>query len=254
MPTRYVLPPSAGTTARRVEVRGRDVPCPTDADRAALARYAAQRWHISADTRDITCARGTPLHEASVIVQLFHRALPITIQAWETSQRRKRERRAAVEAACRAKGVAPPAEVVTAEERSWAGGPGFSEERSNVLLQALLRDEQLQGFPYTHAAVGDGSWDKRRRRVTRAALLHTGTVVGGAVNTRDVPGGVRTNYDGELAHKLDVLNLLTNARLLYVFDSTSPIDANERTSGSEKDPCYRKRHLRSKPLPRAKLS
>ena len=192
-----------------------------------MCGHAAYNDEHAAYTR----ARAGSDTERRRVIQFWkvrHRALPITVQAWEASQQRKRERRAAVEKACCAKGVAPPSEVITDEERSWAGGPGFSEERSNALLQALLRDEQLQGFPYTHAAVGDGSWDKRRRRVTRAALLQTGVVVGGAIDTRDVPGGARTNYDGELAHKLDVLNLLSGARLLYIFDSTSPIDAAAR--------------------------
>jgi hypothetical protein len=228
VPTRYVLPPAHGTAIRRIEVRGRRAPSPTVAEREVLSRYAQQQWRVSATTRDVTCARGTPLSEASVIVQLFHRALPITVRAWEAAQEKKLKQRAAVEHACRVKGVSPPAVVITDEERSWEGGPGFSEKRSNALLHALLRDEQLQGFPYTHAAVGDGSWDRRGKRVTRAALLHNGDVVGGALDTSDVPGGTRTNYDGELAHKLDVLNRISGARLLYVFDSTSPIEAAAR--------------------------
>ena len=101
---------------------------------------------------------------------------------------------------------------------------------ANLTMNALLRDEVLQGYAYTAAAVGDGSWDKRSRHVSRGALLHDGTVLGGALECEEVVGGDRNNYDGELAHRLDVLHALSrrkDVRLLYLYDSTSPIIAGE---------------------------
>ena len=40
--------------------------------------------------------------------------------------------------------------------------------------------------------------------------------------------GFTHNYDGELAARLDVLASRSNQRLMYIFDSTSPIEASER--------------------------
>ena len=111
----------------------------------------------------------------------------------------------------------------TAEETSWRGGPGFCVQLANLTLDAMLADEQLQGFAYTAAVVGDGSWDPRAQRVARAALLHDGTRLGGALATDDIIGGSRDNYDAELAHRVDALAVLAGKRVLYIFDSTSPI-------------------------------
>jgi hypothetical protein len=76
---------------------------------------------------------------------------------------------------------------------------------------------------YTAAVAGDGSWDPRKRSVSRAALLHDGTRLGGALATDDLIGGARDNYDAELAHRVDALAVLAGKRVLYIFDSTSPI-------------------------------
>ena len=78
------------------------------------------------------------------------------------------------------------------------------------------------------AAVGDGSWDPQTTRVARSALLNDGRVLGGSIDTSDVVGGARNNYDGESAHRLDVLAAVPGERLFYIFDSTSPIAASER--------------------------
>jgi hypothetical protein len=91
----------------------------------------------------------------------------------------------------------------------------------------MLDDEQRQGFPYTAAAVGDGSWDKRSGEVSRATLLHDGTVLGGRIENPFWAGSTLTNYDGELLHSVDTLAKLRNSRLLYIFDSTSPVVAAE---------------------------
>ena len=69
--------------------------------------------------------------------------------------------------------------------------------------------------------VGDGSWDPRAQRIARAALLHDGTRLGGALATDDLIGGSRDNYDAELAHRVDALAVLAGKRVLYIFDSTS---------------------------------
>jgi hypothetical protein len=69
--------------------------------------------------------------------------------------------------------------------------------------------------------------NKHDGTVSRAALLHNGTVVGGALATDDLVGGTRNNYDGEMTHRIDVLATLTGSRLLYIFDSTSPVGAGE---------------------------
>ena len=92
---------------------------------------------------------------------------------------------------------------------------------------AMLADEQGQGFAYTAAVAGDGSWDPRAKRASRAALLHDGTRLGGALDTDDLIGGTRDNYDAELAHRVDALAVLSGRRVFYVFDSTSPILAGE---------------------------
>jgi hypothetical protein len=98
---------------------------------------------------------------------------------------------------------------------------------ANSTLDELLAVEQRQGFTFTAAAVGDGSWQPRDGSVSRAALMHDGTVTGGAIATDDVVGGARNNYDGETAHRVDVLAQLHGSRLLYIFDSTSPVQAGE---------------------------
>ena len=67
---------------------------------------------------------------------------------------------------------------------------------------------------------------------TRAAVhgVAAAATVAGALECEDVVGGDRNNYDGELAHRLDVLHALSrrkDVRLLYLYDSTSPIIAGE---------------------------
>ena len=220
--TRYYLP----GPERSVEVvtRGRPPPLPLPLDGAALARYARQRWSISSDGRSMTCSRGSCAADASVIVQLYLRALPIAIKAYDGELEQRACKRAKYECAMRRQGKDPnPPPPPTAEELSWAGGPGFNVSLANHTLQCQLRAEQSQGFTFTAAAVGDGSWHPQKDQVSRAALLHDGTVLGGALSTTDIVGGNRNNFDGELAHRVDVLHHLHGARLFYVFDSTSPV-------------------------------
>ena len=97
----------------------------------------------------------------------------------------------------------------------------------------MLQFEQELGVPLTVAAVGDGSWDPRLGAdpsvptVSRASLLDDGRVLGGALEPPRNIAGISHNYDGELVARLDVLSVCIKQRLLYVFDSTSPIEASE---------------------------
>ena len=110
--------------------------------------------------------------------------------AFDRDTAAKATRRAAVNDKRNLAGLEPlPADTPTAEEASWRGGPGFCVQLSNLTLDAMLADEQLQGFAYTAAVVGDGSWDPRAQRIARAALLHDGTRLGGALTTDDLIGG-----------------------------------------------------------------
>ena len=223
---RYYLPPKDGV--REELVRGGPSPSRGAADARRLARYAAQWWRVADDGRSICCAAGTSLADASVVTRLFARALPIAVEAFDAAQAAKRRKRSKVVHACAVKGVAPPPEVLTDEEKSWDGGPGFNAALANLTLHELLRVEQMQGYAFDAACVGDGSWDKQQRLVSRAALLDDGTVLGGPVDVDDVIAGDRNNYDGEMAHRIDVLAHVHEARLLYIFDSTSPVTAAER--------------------------
>jgi hypothetical protein len=161
-------------------------------------------------------------------VQLYAASLPIAIEAFDREQLSRAKRLETTNAKRNLAGLGPlpPAEP-TAEELSWQGGPGFCVHLANFTLDELLADEQRQGFVYTAAVAGDGSWDPRKRRVSRAALLHDGTRLGGALATDDLIGGARDNYDAELAHRVDALAALAGKRVLYIFDSTSPILAGE---------------------------
>ena len=226
--TRYRLPPQHGVST--MLMRGREPPAPLPGDDLKLAAYAEQRWRVAKDGRSLTCARSTALADASVIVQLYARALPLVVVAYDKDREVKDAKRRRYEYGCAKRGEVPRPVELTPEEASWDGGPGFNVALANLTMNALLRDEVLQGYAYTAAAVGDGSWDKRSRRVSRGALLHDGTVLGGALECEDVVGGDRNNYDGELAHRLDVLHALSrreDVRLLYLYDSTSPIIAGE---------------------------
>jgi hypothetical protein len=137
-------------------------------------------------------------------VQLYVSALPIAVVAFDRDTAAKAKRRAAANDKRNLAGLDPlPADTPTAEEASWRGGPGFCVQLANLTLDAMLADEQLQGFAYTAAVVGDGSWDPRAQRIARAALLHDGTRLGGALATDDLIGGSRDNYDAELAHRVD---------------------------------------------------
>jgi hypothetical protein len=105
-------------------------------------------------------------------VQLYAASLPIAIEAFDREQlsRAKRLENTNEKRNLAGLGPLPPAEP-TAEELSWQGGPGFCVHLANTTLDELLDDEQRQGFVYTAAVAGDGSWDPRKRRVSRAALL-----------------------------------------------------------------------------------
>jgi hypothetical protein len=161
-------------------------------------------------------------------VQLYAASLPIAIEAFDREQSSRAKRREATNAKRNLAGLGPlPPTEPTDEELSWQGGPGFCVHLANVTLDELLADEQRQGFVYTAAVAGDGSWDPRKHLVARAALLHNGTRLGGALATDDLIGGARDNYDAELAHRVDALAVLAGKRVLYIFDSTSPILAGE---------------------------
>ena len=227
--TRYYMPGKGGT---RVEtVCGRPPPVPAACDREQLERYRRQMWRIADDGQSIACLLGSTLGTASVIVQLFARSLDVALRAHSVwLEKKQRARRAQMERHERQfkDGPPPPPPPPTEEELSWDGGPGFNVALANRTMHELLDVERQQGFPFTAAAVGDGSWQPRDGTVSRAALLHSGIVVGGALATDDLVGGTRNNYDGEMVHRIDVLATLHRSRLLYIFDSTSPVAAGER--------------------------
>ena len=224
--TRYIVPGRGGVI--ETLVRGRAAPVGAAEDATLLERYRTQRWRIAPDGRSFSCQAGSGVARASVIVQLYASSLPIAIAAFDREQNSRVKRRDATNEKRNLAGLGPlpPAEP-TAEEVSWQGGPGFCVHLANATLDELLADEQRQGFAYTAAVAGDGSWDPRKRRVSRAALLHDGTRLGGALATDDLIGGSRDNYDAELAHRVDALAVLEGKRVLYIFDSTSPILAGE---------------------------
>ena len=58
------------------------------------------------------------------------------------------------------------------------------------------------------------------RLVARAALTHTGQVLGGTVDQRQYPGGHYSNYDAEAAHRVDYLASVADEHVFYAFDST----------------------------------
>ena len=223
--TRYILPPKDGLGV--VMERGRAPPRPTSAEANILARHAAQDWRIADSGRSIFCTRGSHVSEASTLVQLYARAIPIVTSAYDELQKAKARQRQRVCDVCARKGTVPSPDKLTDEEQSWEGGPGYNVALARATLREILRAEGAQGFPFTAAAVGDGSWHKQRCLVSRAALLHDGTILGGAVDMAGPIGGDRNNYDGELAHRVDVLAHLQGGRLFYAYDSTSPVTAAE---------------------------
>ena len=226
--TRYYMPAQSG--AREEVVRGRPAPSPSSSDRERLAQYQRQMWRVAPDGQSISCPLGSTLGTASVVVQLFARALEVALRVHASRLAKKKAARDEQVAKFRRQhrdGPLPPPPPLTKEELSWDGGPGFNVQLANATMCELLDVEQRQGYPFTDAAVGDGSWQPRDGTVSRAALLHSGTVVGGALATDDLVGGSRNNYDGEMTHRIDVLSTLASSRLLYIFDSTSPVEAGE---------------------------
>ena len=224
--TRYRVPGRGGEID--IVTRGKPAPACSVSDAEELARFRTQRWRLAPDGRSFTCALGTPIRQASVIVQLYAAALPIALAAFDDAQAAKAARRLKANEKRNLAGLEPlPPDTPTAEERSWRGGPGFCVQLANLTLDEMLEDEQRQGFAYTAAVAGDGSWDPRSKRISRAALLHDGTRLGGALANDDLVGGIRDNYDAELAHRVDALAILDGRRVLYIFDSTSPILAGE---------------------------
>jgi hypothetical protein len=224
--TRFLVPGRGGEID--TIVRGKPAPSCSATDAATLARLRSQVWRIAQDGRSMACSLGTELRHASVIVQLYAAALPIAVDAFDREQAAKAQQRLKVNEKRNLAGLDPlPPDEPSPEERSWQGGPGFCVALANSTLDAMLADEQSQGFAYTAAVVGDGSWDPRRRRLSRAALLHTGACLGGALAADDLVGGARDNYDAELAHRVDALAKLEGQRVFYIFDSTSPILAGE---------------------------
>jgi len=182
--TRFLVPARGGEI--ETIVRGRPAPPCSAADAAVLARFRSQSWRVARDGRSIACSHGTELQQASVIVQLYAAALPIAIAAFDREQAAKAQRRLKVNEKRNLAGLDPlPPDEPTPEEISWQGGPGFCVALANATLDEMLADEQRQGFAYTAAVVGDGSWDPRRKRLSRAALMHTGACLGGALDADD---------------------------------------------------------------------
>ena len=56
--------------------------------------------------------------------------------------------------------------------------------------------------------------------------MHDGSVLGGAL-APGFPTAQRTNYDSETVHRIDVLAQVWDEDVLYIFDSTSPIEASD---------------------------
>ena len=87
---RYIMPGAGGTRADFTTGSPPQIPL---GDGECLAEYARQRWQIDEVTLAVRCALDTPLDEASVVVQLFARAIPLAVEAWEASQEAKRAKR-----------------------------------------------------------------------------------------------------------------------------------------------------------------
>ena len=71
--------------------------------------------------------------------------------------------------------------------------------------------------------MGGGRGGGAKALAGRASLMHDGTLISGQLDMTDVVAGERSSYDAELAPRIDVLAQLQDARLLYVFDCTSPL-------------------------------
>ena len=136
-------------------VRGKPAPsCSATVDAATLARFRSQVWRIAQDGRSMACSLGTELRHASVIVQLYAAALPIAVDAFDREQAAKAQRRLKVNEKRNLAGLDPlPPDAPSPEEGSWQGGPGFCVALANSTLDAMLADEQSQGFAYTAAVV-----------------------------------------------------------------------------------------------------
>ena len=236
-------PPPIALWSERIETGGA-APTPTPEDADALHRYAHQRWEFTPDGRYLTCAEGTDVRDASVVVQLCAAAIPIVTAAHEQAVEAREKRESGRRAAASRKGEAEPTPLPpTAEELANHGGPGYCVALAQRTMDALLHAEQQQGYPWTMAAAGDGTWKPEEEGgygsgLGRGALLHDGRQLGGEMEGQNEPGvmqlygGRRHNFDTELAARLDVLDVASissefgvHERLLYIYDSTSPIQA-----------------------------
>ena len=76
-------------------------------DDQKLAVFAEQRWCVATDGRSLACARGTTLADASVIVQLYARALPLVVAAYDKDREVKDAKRRRYEYGCAKRGEVP---------------------------------------------------------------------------------------------------------------------------------------------------
>ena len=250
-----VVPPPIALWDERVETGGA-APVPTQEDAEALQRYARQRWEFTADGRYLTCAAGTDARDASVVVQLCASAMPIVIAAHLRAVEARAKREVGRRAAASSKGELEPAPLPpTAEELANHGGPGYHVALAQRTMDAMLHAEQLQGYPWTMAAAGDGTWKPEEEGgygngLGRGSLLHDGRQLGGEMEGQNeagvmqLYGGRRHNFDTELAARIDVLDVASvssefglHERLLYIYDSTSPMQASAS---------FRRQHTRAR--------
>ena len=226
--TRYFMPGKGGTITRRT--CGRVCPACTVAHINILRLYALQCWDFSDDGRLLVCKHGTLSHRASVLVRLHVQSLCVVLAEYDTAQPQRVAAHYKTKAYLDAvrDGKDPPARRLSSEERSWEGGPGYNVALARVTLRSLLNEEQTQGYPFTAAAVGDGSWSKQFGVVARSVLTDTGAVLGGSMDVSAYAAGHYSNYDSEAAHRLDFLASVHGSDVFYIFDSTSPVEAGER--------------------------
>ena len=166
-----------------------------------------------------------------MVTQLYYAAWRIVVAIYRINDAAREQQHrysAATRKALQETGVMPPRKL-SAEEESWAGGPGFNVQQARAGLGNMLVAEQAQGFPFTVAAAGDGSWDPRDGgEWSRGTLLNDGSVIGGPLDSSYRPGGKWSSFDSESAHRVDTLRELHREDVLFCFDSTSPVAATAK--------------------------